>query len=179
MVLQLTIIVPLLEELAWHSYGTDSLRSRFNLLTTSLLFALYWGIWHFPLSSINEYYHSNLLEDNWIYSLNFVVSLVPFVIIMNWIYYKTRRNIILPVIIHISAGYFNEIFQTHPMSKLIQTCLLIVFGIYIILKDKAFFFSKEIITESIKNKAAWINRNTKLRPNLLACLTLLLHHYLK
>ena len=42
------IIAPLLEELAWHSYGTDSLRSRYNLFNTSVLFAFFWGIWHFP-----------------------------------------------------------------------------------------------------------------------------------
>ena len=40
------IMAPLLEELAWHSYGTDSLRSRFNLFTTSMVFALFCGIWH-------------------------------------------------------------------------------------------------------------------------------------
>ena len=40
----LLIVAPILEELAWHSYGTDSLRQRFSLFTTSMLFALYWGL---------------------------------------------------------------------------------------------------------------------------------------
>src|SRR5699024_10476496 len=31
----LLLIAPILEELAWHSYGTDSLRRRFTLFTTS------------------------------------------------------------------------------------------------------------------------------------------------
>jgi len=56
------IIAPLLEELAWHSYGTDSLRTKFNLFNTSIIFALFWGIWHFPLSFIKDYYHSNLVN---------------------------------------------------------------------------------------------------------------------
>src|SRR5699024_11444576 len=30
----LLLIAPILEELAWHSYGTDSLRRRFTLFTT-------------------------------------------------------------------------------------------------------------------------------------------------
>lgn len=146
------ITAPLLEELAWHSYGTDSLRARYNLLTTSVIFAFFWGIWHFPLTSINNYYHSNLAEEGWIYSANFIVSLFPFVIIMNWIYYKANRNIILPILFHIAAGFFNEIFATHPMSKVIQTGLLVVFAAYIIINDKAFFFSKEIKNEYLKNK---------------------------
>ena len=138
------VIAPTLEELAWHTYGTDSLRSRYSLFTTSVLFAFFWGIWHLPLTSINNYYHSNLVEEGWIYSLNFIVSLFPFVLIMNWIYYKANRNIILPILFHIAAGYFNEVFATHPMSKVIQTCLLTVFALYIVLNDKAFFFNQKI-----------------------------------
>nr|WP_319269843.1 carboxypeptidase-like regulatory domain-containing protein [uncultured Draconibacterium sp.] len=156
------LVAPLLEELAWHSYGTDSLRSRFNLFTTSVLFAVFWGIWHVPLSGIKDYYHSNLVEAGWIYSLNFIVSLFPFVLIMNWIYYKANRNIILPIIFHIAAGFFNELFATHPMSKVIQTGLLILFSVYIILNDKTFFFSKEIKTASSKNRTVWVNSSAKL-----------------
>jgi membrane protease YdiL (CAAX protease family) len=137
----LLIAAPFLEELAWHSYGTDCLRSRFNLFSTSILFAVYWGIWHFPLSSIKNYYHSNLVESGLIYSVNFLVSIIPFVLIMNWLYYKSNRNIWVAVIFHITAGYFNEIFQTHPMSKVIQTVLLLVFSILLILKEKDFFFN--------------------------------------
>jgi len=48
----LLIAAPLLEELTWHSYGTDCLRSRFNLFNASLLFAIFWAFWHFPLSFI-------------------------------------------------------------------------------------------------------------------------------
>ncbi len=140
----LLIIAPLVEELAWHSYGTDTLRQRFSLFKTSLIFALFWGLWHIPLSFIKGYYHSNLVQSGAIYSANFLVSLFPFVLIMNCLYYKSNRNIIIPVIFHISAGYFNEIFDTHPMSKVIQTGLLLLFSIYIITKDKPFFFKYKI-----------------------------------
>ncbi len=149
------IIAPLLEELAWHSYGTDCLRSRFSLFNTSVIFALYWGIWHFPLSFIKDYYHSNLVEEGIIYSVNFLVSLFPFVIIMNWIYYKTNRNIIFPVIFHITAGFFNEIFATHPMSKVIQTGLLCIFSVYLLITNKEFFFKKafQVDEENVQKKS--------------------------
>lgn len=136
----LLLAAPLIEELAWHSYGTDCLRARFNLFTTSMIFALFWGFWHFPLSFIKDYYHSNLVESGLIYSLNFIVSLFPFVIIMNWLYYKTNRNVFVTIVFHITAGYFNEIFATHPMSKVIQTVLLLFLSIYLIIKDKELFF---------------------------------------
>ena len=136
------IAAPLLEELAWHSYGTDCLRSRFNLFSASVIFALFWGFWHLPLSTIQGYYHSNLLESGLIYSVNFLVSLVPFVLIMNWLYYKTNRNLLLPVVFHITAGFFNEIFATHPMSKVIQTGLLLIVSLCLLMHDRAFFFKR-------------------------------------
>lgn len=138
----LLLAAPILEELAWHSYGTDSLVSRFNLLKASLMFALYWAVWHFPLSTIKGYYHSNLVESGWIYSLNFIVSMIPFVLIMNWVYYKTNRNILLTIVFHITAVFFNEIFATHPMSKVIQTGLLLIVSIYLVIKDKELFFKR-------------------------------------
>jgi membrane protease YdiL (CAAX protease family) len=138
----LLVLAPLLEELAWHSYGTDCLRSRFNLFTASLLFAFFWALWHFPLSFIKDYYHSNLVELGLIYSINFVVSLVPFVLIMNWLYYKTNRNMLLPIVFHISAGFFNEIFATHPMSKVIQTGLLLVLSAFLVLTNRSLFFNR-------------------------------------
>ena len=119
----LLIVAPLIEELAWHSYGTDCIRNRFNLLNTSVLFALFWGVWHFPLSFVKDYYHSNIAASGLVYSINFFLSLFPFVLIMNWLYYKTNRNIVAVIVFHISAGYFNEIFATHPMSKVIQTLI--------------------------------------------------------
>lgn len=138
------LIAPVLEELGWHTYGTDTLRNRFNLFQTSLIFALFWGIWHIPLSLIKDYYQSHLVATGWLYSINFLVSIFPFVILMNWLYYKTGRNILVAIIFHITAGFFNEIFATHPMSKVIQTGLLIVLASYIVVKEKAFFFKREM-----------------------------------
>ncbi len=140
----LLIMAPLIEELGWHTYGTDVLRNRFNLFYTSVIFAFYWGIWHIPLSTIKGYYQSNLVVTGWIHSLNFLVSIFPFVIIMNWLYYKANRNIFVPIVFHITAGYFNEIFATHPDSKIIQTVILLIFAIILLIREKNFFFKTEL-----------------------------------
>jgi len=138
----LLLIAPVIEELAWHSYGTDSLRSRFNLFNTSLIFAVFWALWHLPLSFIKDYYQSNLVETGLIHALNFPLSLIPFVLLMNWLYYKTGRNVLVAVVFHITAGYFNEIFSTHPDSKIIQTALLIVLAVVVVLNERDFFFKR-------------------------------------
>lgn len=136
-------LAPVLEELAWHTYGTDCLRQRFNLFKTSIIFAFFFALWHFPLSFIKNYYQANLAEEGMIYSLNFAVSLIPYVILMNWLYYKTGRNIFIVIVFHISAGFFNEIFLTHPDSKIIQTILLLVLTVFIVIKDRDFFFKTQ------------------------------------
>jgi len=142
------IIAPLVEELAWHSYGTDCLRSKMNLFKTSLLFGLFWGIWHIPLSTIRGYYQSNLIATGWIHGVNFLVSIIPYVLLMNWLYYKTGRNILVAIVFHITAGYFNEIFATHPDSKIIQTVLLLILAAIIVLKEEDFFFKREFLLKN-------------------------------
>jgi hypothetical protein len=137
------LFAPVVEELAWHSYGTDTLRRRFNLFKTSMIFALYWAFWHLPLSFIKGYYHSNVVAEGFLYSLNYVFSLFVFVVLMNWLYYKTNRNIFITIIFHCSANVTNEIFATHPDSKVIQTVLLLIITIVLLLKEKEMFFRKE------------------------------------
>ena len=85
-----------------------------------------------------------LEELAWLYSLNFIVSIFPFVFLMNWLYYKTNRNILVAIIFHITAGYFNEIFSTHPDSKCIQTILLLIVSIIVVLKDCQLFFKRAL-----------------------------------
>ena len=48
----------IIEELAWHSYGTDALLSRFSMFTASMIFTVYWALWHLPLAFIQGYYHT-------------------------------------------------------------------------------------------------------------------------
>jgi len=137
------ILAPLFEELGWHSYGNDCLRRRMNLFNTCLLFGVLWAIWHVPLGLIKGYYQSNVAQTGLLYSLNFLVSVIPFTILMNWLYYKTKRSILVAIIFHITAGGFNEMFATHPDSKVIQTGLLLMLSAVLLIKERNFFFQRE------------------------------------
>lgn len=142
-------LAPLIEELAWHSYGTDCLRSKFNLFTTCMLFSLFWAVWHVPLGFVKGYYQSNLVDLGWLHTLNFFVSIFPFVIIMNWIYYKTGRSIVLAMIFHASGNFASEIFLTHPDTKIIFTLVLLVFSGFLIYRDRPLFFGKSVTEMSV------------------------------
>ena len=138
----LLISAAIIEELAWHSYGTDALLSRFSMFTASMIFTVYWALWHLPLAFIQGYYHSQVVAEGALYTANFVFSMIVFVLLSNWLYLKSGRSILIAVLFHLSANLGNEIFATHPDSKIIQTGLLLIFIFWIIIKDKTLFFSK-------------------------------------
>ncbi|WP_169973833.1 MULTISPECIES: CPBP family intramembrane glutamic endopeptidase [unclassified Campylobacter] len=135
------IFAAIVEELAWHTYGTDALRAKFSLFTSSMIFAFYWALWHLPLSFIKGYYHSEVALSGLLYSLNFIISLFVFVILMNRLYFKTNRNITIAILFHLFANLTNEIFATHPDSKVIQTAILLLIAIAVVAKNKELFFS--------------------------------------
>lgn len=140
----LLITAPFVEEFAWHTYGTDCLRNKFNLFVTCIIFTILWILFHSPLFFMKGYYHSNLWQSGWLYTANYFVSFFPFVIIVNWLYYKTERMILIAVLLHLSADIAAELFATSPMSKVIQTAIMLVLAVIIILKNRSFFFTKNV-----------------------------------
>ena len=83
-----------------------------------------------------------MVAEGALYTANFVVSMIVFVLLSNWLYLKSDRSILIAVLFHLSTNLGNEIFATHPDSKIIQTGLLLIFILWIISKDKALFFRK-------------------------------------
>ena len=75
---------------------------------------------------------------------------------MNWLYFKTGRSILSAIIFHITAGYFNEIFATHPDSKIIQTIILIILATAIVIKDRDLFFGN-LVTSRSNNPGPGLN----------------------
>ena len=138
------LISPVAEELAWHSYGTDALTARRSLFVASLLFTVYWAFWHMPLAFVKGYYHSQIVSEGALYTVNFVVSMFVFVLLMNWLYAKSGRSIAVATIFHLCANLGNEIFATHPDSKVIQTAILSLVAIYILIAEKNLFLDKPV-----------------------------------
>ena len=134
-------LAPVLEELAWKTYGTDALASRINVLWTSLVFGLVWVLWHVPLGFIKGYYQAEVVDEGLIHSLNYAVSLIPFVILMNWLYYRAGRSVLVAIVFHLAANFGNELFLTHPDTKVIQTALLLVLSVVVVWRDRELFLT--------------------------------------
>lgn len=140
--LLIVFIAPTFEELGWRGYGVDSIRSKFNLWKTTILFASFWAMWHFPLLFIKGYYHHELWNINIVYIINFFVSILPAAILMNWIYYKNNRSIQAAILFHIMFNLYAVIFRTEQFTKCIITIILLMISAIVIVSDKEFFFNK-------------------------------------
>ena len=140
----LLVLVPVLEELGWRGYGVDSLASKFNLFTTSMIFGALWGIWHLPVFFIKDSYQSGLWAQNPIFAINFFVGIFPLVIIMNYLFYKNNRSISLIALFHVLVNYSSELFEADQISKCIFTGVLAIVAVIIIARNKAFFFNSKM-----------------------------------
>lgn len=132
-------LAPALEELGWSGYGIDSLRSRFRVLHSTLLFGALWAVWHLPLFFVQDYYHYDLLQENIIYAINFFVSVIPLTIITNWLYYKNNRSMIAAIVFHAIVVVCSEAFLITNFTKCVITVVLAIIAVWIIAKDKTLF----------------------------------------
>ena len=56
--------------------------------------------------------------------------------------YRHRRTVLVAIAFHATAGYFNEIFSMHPDRNVIQASLLIALAIFVVLRERDFFFKR-------------------------------------
>ena len=120
----------------------DSLRSRCTLFSATLWFAGLWALWHLPLFFISHYYHNQLLS-NWLYFVNFWVSVLPMAFLINWLYYRNNRSVIACFLIHLSADISMSVFPLEQFTKCIVTVLLLVVAAAVVYADRKLFFDKE------------------------------------
>lgn len=138
------VLAPIVEELAWHSYGVDSLRTRYSVFTASMVFGLIWAVWHLPLAFIAGSSQSDTVEQGWIHAVNFPVSVVPLILLMNWIYFRTGRNITLTAVFHLSANLITQVLATHPDTEVMATGVLLVITAGVLWADRDLFFTRAL-----------------------------------
>ena len=140
--LVILFLAPTFEELGWRGYGVDSIRSRCNLFTTTVLFGVLWGLWHVPLFFTNGNYQHELWNTSIVYVINFFAQILVATVVMNWIYYKNNRSITAAILFHFTLNLFSVLFQTEQFTKCIITIILLIIAVVIIVQNQAFFFEQ-------------------------------------
>ena len=131
----------LTEELGWKGYGMDSLRGERTFYAATWIYVGLWAFWHIPLFFIHNYYHNTLLRTHPLFTLNFFMSILPAAFIINWLWYRSKGNILAAVLFHavVNCQGLLEMGQT---AKCIETVALIVIAILIVGFNKEMFFEK-------------------------------------
>jgi membrane protease YdiL (CAAX protease family) len=142
-VLLIFLLAATFEELGWRGYAFDSLQSRFNYLTASIIFSLLWSLWHFPLIFVKGSYQYEIIHQNIWFGLNFFVSILPMGVIISWICLKNRKSVIAAIIFHFIINMSQEILEISQTTKCIQTVVLIVVVALIVATEKEMFFAKK------------------------------------
>jgi membrane protease YdiL (CAAX protease family) len=149
-VLLVLLLAATFEELGWRGYAFDSLQSRYNYLTASIIFSLLWSLWHFPLIFIKDSYQYEIFHQNIWFGVNFFVSIIPMGIIISWICLKNRKSVIAAIVFHFIINMSQEILEISQTTKCIQTAVLILVAAMIIAMEKGMFFSKAHLPLTIK-----------------------------
>ena len=146
--LSILVLAAGFEELGWRGYAFDSLQSRHNFFTASIIFSVLWSLWHFPLIFVNNSYQYEIFHENIWFAVNFFVSIIPMGVIISWICIKNRKSIIAAILFHFIVNMSQEMLEITQITKCIETVLLTVVAAVIIAIDKEMFFSKEHLTGS-------------------------------
>lgn len=105
------IIAGLGEELGWTGFLIPRLQARYSALTSSIIRAILWGLWHLPLFLYSRLDHPSLADfpyAGWIAQKGFLVAfgvlilmfVLPWSIFFSWIFNNTRGSLLLVAILH-------------------------------------------------------------------------------
>ena len=105
------IIAGLGEELGWTGFLTPRLQARHSALTSSIIRAILWGLWHIPLFLYSRLDHPSLSDfpySGWVAQKGFLVAfgafiimfVLPWSILCSWIFNNTRGSLLLVAVLH-------------------------------------------------------------------------------
>ncbi len=144
MLLLVIFLIGPFEEIGWRGYCIDSLRDKFNLIKTSLMFGAIWGLWHVPLFFIHN---GGLQKEIWDLGLFqtfiYFTGLFLITIITNWLYVKNNRSILSAILFHSIYDLCLNVFHIKPFTWFILWLILLFTSVIIIGKNKDIFFKKQ------------------------------------
>ncbi len=140
--LTVLLLAATFEELGWRGYAFDSLQSRHNYLTASIVFGLLWSAWHLPLLLVKgSYQHEILTQSPW-FAVNFYGRTVLLGVIISWFCAKNRKSVTAAILFHFVVNMSQEFLAISQVTKSIETGVLALVTVAIVLTDRELFFSR-------------------------------------
>jgi membrane protease YdiL (CAAX protease family) len=140
--LTVLLLAATFEELGWRGYAFDSLQSRYNYFTASIIFGVLWSAWHLPLLLVKGSYQYEILQQSPWYAVNFYVGIVVLGIIISWFCAKNSKSVPAAIAFHFVINMSQEFLAITQVTKTVETGVLAVVAAAIVLTDKELFFSR-------------------------------------
>ena len=86
------------EELGWRGFALPRLQEGYTDLTASLVIGVLWFLWHLPLFFVEG--SSQVGVPLYYYG----VAVVALSVVFTWLYNKTDRSVLLPMVLHASVN---------------------------------------------------------------------------
>jgi len=119
------------EETGWRGYLQDRLQRRFDPLSSTLIVAFIWAVWHTPLFLILSTYSG----FNGMTLVMFPLGLASGAIVLTWLYNRTGRSILAVALWH---TLYNMAVATAGATDLIQgvvTAAVMVAAVILVTAD--------------------------------------------
>lgn len=135
------LLLGMWEEPGWTGYALPRLYAGRSLLLASLILGVFRNIWHFPLFLDGNIPWSDIV-------LNFAAQ-----IFISWLYYRTHRSVLIPMLLHFTSNYINEvIFSLFEGADDLQyawlkTGLACLIALGLIIYDRQLWFARPLATE--------------------------------
>lgn len=130
------------EEVGWRGYFLPRLLKRTSPFLASLILGLIWACWHLPLFWLTGTIQSQL-PLSW-----FLAQILGSTFLYTWIYLRTNKNILLPILFHASGNAALGLLPVLPLDNggslrplwLIVGLLWLIAILVIFLERDLFFF---------------------------------------
>ncbi len=119
------------EEGGWRGFALPRLQNRFGPLVGSLILALAWDFWHFPLWMMSGMAGMDLL----MYILAFTLGLIGLTFFMTWLYSKVPNSLVPMIIVHFSLNFSVGLVGPDGLGFAQSTPLMAIFGGLMLLTD--------------------------------------------
>ena len=152
------LLASIIEEVGWKGYCEDSIGEYMNWFWESMLFGLFWSLWHLPLIFIEGTYQAGLMV-NPLYVVNFFVSGIPLGFVITWVYLVSDRSILACMIFHLFVNFMQEKIAMTPETKCVETIVVTVAAVIIVICNRKMFFETDHVGRLLETQFGKGNGN--------------------
>lgn len=129
---------PFPQELGWRGYWLDRLQGRMSGLRASLLIAVVWSLWHFPLFLVKGYPLHARTEAPLLVTF-YILGLFPKSVIFTYLFYGNQHSTLVAILFHFMINFMSQLVIISPVAEGAATALYLLVAVFLVVRKKEIF----------------------------------------